>query len=204
MLPQPCYVYKNDRTFFRVDNADSMSAANTVTFLPGEEWRNEIGGAYLQGLANTAITLGGTAEYNSTATASTMKAAILAKDDRLLGTAPQFLSRERSEYQFLSAARPLSGTTVSGSCVIAVANTTCFAVGWAITGAGISANSIIQAIDPVGNTITISQQATASGLVTLTVGGAYIVGRCWVDEFSHYSAYPPQLLNNPIIQWPKT
>lgn len=66
-----------------------------------------------------------------------------------------------------------AGTTTSGSPTITGVNTafTFFelAVGQVVTGTGIPADTTVASFTPGGTTITLSQNATASGAITLTV-----------------------------------
>lgn len=67
---------------------------------------------------------------------------------------------------FVTAVSSLTGTTTSGSAVVAFASTTGLIAGQQLIGAGIPANSFIRSI--VTNTsATIDNAATASGTVTL-------------------------------------
>lgn len=59
-----------------------------------------------------------------------------------------------------------TGTTVSGSPALIISSATGVYPGMGITGTGIPANTVVNSIS--GNTVTMSQNATASGTVTTT------------------------------------
>lgn len=58
--------------------------------------------------------------------------------------------------------------TQSGSAVIKVSNTDGWFVGTALSGTGIAASTVITAIDPDDRTVTMNNNATASGSVSVT------------------------------------
>ena len=61
-----------------------------------------------------------------------------------------------------------NGRTQSGSPIIQVSNTDGWFVGLPITGTGIAASSTITAIDPNNFTVTLNNNATATGAASLT------------------------------------
>ena len=61
-----------------------------------------------------------------------------------------------------------NGRTQSGSPIIQVSNTDGWFVGLPITGTGIAASSTITAIDPNNFTVTLNNNATATGSASLT------------------------------------
>jgi flagellar hook protein FlgE len=66
-----------------------------------------------------------------------------------------------------------SNNTTANSNVVTGVNTDAIAVGAAVSGAGIPANTTVTAIDSVNKTVTLSSQATATASgVSLTFGGA--------------------------------
>lgn len=58
--------------------------------------------------------------------------------------------------------------TQSGSPVIKATNTDGWFVGMPVSGTGIAASSVVNAIDPDNRTVTLNNNATASGAVTVT------------------------------------
>ncbi|HEV2463548.1 MAG TPA: hypothetical protein VGT04_07075 [Acidobacteriaceae bacterium] len=66
-----------------------------------------------------------------------------------------------------SSVTPTGTTTTSSTSITGVTSTSGIAVGASISGTGIPANTTITAIS--GNTLTISNAATATGSVTLTI-----------------------------------
>lgn len=58
--------------------------------------------------------------------------------------------------------------TVSGSNVFKVSNTDGWFVGLPLSGTGVAASTVITGIDPDNRTVTVNNNATASGAVTVT------------------------------------
>jgi hypothetical protein len=58
--------------------------------------------------------------------------------------------------------------TQSGSPIIKATNTDGWFVGMAVSGTGIAASSVVNAIDPDNRTVTLNNNATATGAVTVT------------------------------------
>ncbi len=86
----------------------------------------------------------------------------------------------RSTYANLFACITRSGqaaSTVSGSPTVTVANSALYQVGWYVGGANVTCNSTITAIPGGGVTLTISNNAGATGATTLTIG-PYPQGDC--------------------------
>ncbi len=187
-LPDPCYVLKTDNTWFRVDHAATVNDVN-VAYKDGTTYRNELSGGYVGG---SNIAAGGGFDYI---------AGFQLADDVFNHTAPHDNLLNRFERQFVGASRAIGGTTVTGSANITVPDSSLIAVGMAITGAGITSGSLVSKIVSA-TVITITQIATASATIALTVGGTDVLARCWLDEFKEYSAYPPQLTGQAVKLWP--
>lgn len=71
------------------------------------------------------------------------------------------------EYTFLTVATSMTGTTTSGSPIVTVSSTSGLTTDYGVSGTGISSWSQIQSVDS-STQITMNQNATASGSVTLT------------------------------------
>ena len=107
----------------------------------------------------------------------------------------------RTKLQFKSAAVSVQGTTISGNTEVVVPSTKMLRIGMVVSGTGIAANTFIADITDATN-IILSIAATASGTVTLTFGEVVVLAQMWLDEFSHYSPFPPQDLGRQVILWP--
>lgn len=86
----------------------------------------------------------------------------------------------RATYATLFACITKSGvaaSTVNGSPTVTVANSALYQVGWYVGGANVTCNSTITAIPGGGVTLTISNNAGATGATTLTIG-PYPQGDC--------------------------
>ena len=80
--------------------------------------------------------------------------------------------------------------TVSGSNVFKVSNTDGWFVGLPLSGTGVAASTVITGIDPDNRTVTVNNNATASGSVTVT--GTYN------DGSSNY--WNTAIMNRPFAQ----
>ncbi len=64
----------------------------------------------------------------------------------------------------------VAASTVSGSPTVTVVNSALYQVGWSVGGSNVTCNSTITAIPGGGVTLTISNNAGATGATTLTIG----------------------------------
>ena len=74
---------------------------------------------------------------------------------------------------------------MSGSAVVVVPNSEGWFVGITVSGAGIPGATTISSITPDGRTVTLSANATASGVVSLT---------------GTYTGFIIAQINNPFVQ----
>lgn len=192
-LPSPLYVVKKDQSWFRVDGVATIDDTVTITYYDGTNYRNNLSAGYVGGsvsfmnaglIANTGFN----PDFKS-------------KDDVYNGTAPHNEQFTRTKLQFKSAAVSVQGTTISGNTKVVVPSTKMLRIGMVVSGTGIAANTFIADITDATN-IILSIAATASGTVTLTFGEVIVLAQMWLDEFSHYSPFPPQDLGRQVILWP--
>lgn len=73
-----------------------------------------------------------------------------------------------------SVPSPITGTTTNGSTVITTSTTTGVFIGETVSGTGIPAGATVTGLVP-STSITISAPATASGSITITLGGSPVV-----------------------------
>lgn len=130
--------------------------------------------------------IGGMAALNATATvAAGVTFGITAAGQVGANTAGKQILNAASAAASATTVVKANSLTVSGSSVVVVPNSDGWFVGITVSGTGIPGATTISSITPDGRTVTLSANATASGVVSLT---------------GTYTGFIIAQINNPFVQ----